>query len=204
MNISIKNKILALPLVYDFFTWAVGGNRYRQTLLREYIRPTPSCSILDIGCGTAEILKILSNVKYTGMDYNPAYIHSARRRFGYRATFTCERISLVGTKQSSQFDIAIALGVLHHLADGEAESLFEIAENCLKPGGRLITCDPVFVQGQSRIARHLIRMDRGLYPRNTEQYLALTKRFQNIQHHVRNDLIHIPYTHIILECIKNE
>jgi SAM-dependent methyltransferase len=56
-----------------------------------------------------------------------------------------------------------ALGIAHHLEDAEAQRLFQIAYDALKPGGKLITFDGVWTDGQSPAARWLLARDRGLY-----------------------------------------
>jgi SAM-dependent methyltransferase len=128
----------------------------------------------------------------------------ARRRFPH-ATFICDRISEYTLPQRSYFDVVLALGVIHHLDDVEALQLFDIAYQALKPGGKLVTCDGVHAKGQSSSARYLIRRDRGNYVRDEEGYLRIASRvFRNIKSTIRSDLLRIPYTHLIMECIREE
>jgi hypothetical protein len=95
------------------------------------------------------------------------------------------------------------VGILHHLDDGEALQLFHLAQTALKPGGRLITLDGVFVQKQSPCARYIISKDRGQNVRTQQGYLQLASQvFSTITTSIRHDLLRIPYTHIILECMK--
>jgi hypothetical protein len=45
-------------------------------------------------------------------------------------------------------------------------------------------------------------MDRGRYVRTREAYLALARpSFRGVKAFLRQDLLLIPYTHIILECL---
>jgi SAM-dependent methyltransferase len=101
----------------------------------------------------------------------------------------------------ASFDLAIAVGVLHHLNDAEALQLFQMAQAALKPAGRLITLDNCYRDGQSRIARFLISKDRGQYVRASDAYrnLALSV-FPEVKASIREDLLRIPYTQVILEC----
>src|SRR5205823_7002829 len=94
-----------------------------------------------------------------------------------------------------------ATGVLHHLDDKEAIDLFQVARAALKPGGKLITFDGCFCEGQSRIARYLLERDRGKFVRTAEAYVALARKaFENVEVTLRHDLLRLPYSHIIMKC----
>jgi SAM-dependent methyltransferase len=168
-----------------------------------YIRPKENDKILDIGCGTADILLHLPRVEYVGIDVNQAYIRHAKNRFRGRGIFLSAKIDreMIQEFSLSEFDIALATGVVHHLNDDEAMQLFEVASAVLKPGGRLITLDGCYVKEQSLITRFILSRDRGKYVRTKDEYLSLaSKSFKNIQVSIHHDLIRIPYTHIIMEC----
>ena len=123
--------------------------------------------ILDIGCGPADIMECLPEVEYYGFDASQEYIADAKRRWGSRGEFTCATVN-AQTLQQRDFDIVMAIGVLHHLDDQEAGALFDLARSVLRQGCRLVTLDPVFVRGQSPIARYIISRDRGEYVRSKE------------------------------------
>ena len=95
------------------------------------------------------------------------------------------------------FDVVLALGVLHHLTDSEAESLALLASSALKPGGRLLTFDGCYIPEQNPIARFLLSIDRGRFVREPRGYTSiLEKAFAEVNYQV----IHrkpIPYTHFI-------
>ena len=80
-----------------------------------------------------------------------------------------------------QFDLVIAMSVLHHLSDAEADHLFGLAARALDDGGRMFSNDPCFVPGQSSIARAVIQRDRGRNVRSPEGYRALAEaRFDDV------------------------
>jgi SAM-dependent methyltransferase len=117
----------------------------------------------------------------------------------------CERVSggarLVDGRGG--FDIVLATGVLHHLDDEEARELFRTAREALRPGGRLVTLDGCYVDGQSRMARYLLSRDRGKFVRAPEAYVRLARsQFEDVQASVRDDLLRIPYTHVALVCVN--
>ena len=64
-----------------------------------------------------------------------------------------------------------------------------------------MTYDGCWVEGQSRIARWLISMDRGQAvraPRELERLAA--PHFSEVRREIRHDFLRIPYTHLVLEC----
>ena len=195
--------ILNLPWAYQMWGSVVGSDVYRKTLAREHIRARPSDRILDVGCGPGSMVPYLPRSEYVGFDANPDYIQQAQRRFP-EAHFTCDRVNEYNLPQSEYFDIVIALGILHHLDDQEAVQLFRMARRTLKPQGRLITLDGVWVAGQSRFAKFLLSRDRGRFVRRAEQYVALASTsFSTVNSTVRHDMLRIAYSHLILECSRD-
>jgi SAM-dependent methyltransferase len=194
--------LLALPKVYALFSKMVSRNA-RNPYVQDYLRPHEGMRILDLGCGPGDILLRLPKVDYLGIDISETYIQSARRRFGSRGRFLAENVTQTVVREPASFDLVMANGVLHHLDDAEARALLEVACQALKPEGRLVTLDGCWVPGQSPLARLLLHLDRGEHIRTAAAYLTLAKPFfGNIVPHVRHDMLRIPYTHLILECLS--
>ena len=198
-------RLLGMPVLYSAFSQFAGG-KARERYSREYIRATAGARVLDIGCGPADILEYLPrDVDYTGFDTSPQYIESAKARFASRGRFFCADVGTRVGQTGRNFDIVLANGVLHHLNDTEAIALFKTARDALAPGGRLVTLDGCIVQGQSRIARYLLARDRGTFVRTEPEYLGLAGSvFRDVNASIRHDLMRVPYTHIIMECIRAE
>lgn len=197
--------LLALPSVYRLFSSVVLGDGY-QIHMAEYVKPVTDEKVFDIGCGPGDILDYLPPVRYVGFDINPKYIEAAQLRFGGRGRFFCGDVGLSSLdEEAGTFDLALATGVVHHVDDAHANRLFELACRALKPGGRLITYDGCLVAGQPRLARWVVSRDRGQFVRTQEHYERLASRyFPRVEAFVRHDLLRIPYTHLILRCIKSK
>jgi SAM-dependent methyltransferase len=194
--------VLALPQAYQLFWNMIGGPARSRTLVGEFIRPKPGDRILEIGCGPGTIVPYLPECEYVGFDASADYIEQARRRFPH-ARFVCERVSEYTLPERSYFDLVLALGILHHLDDAEALQLFQIAHEALKPSGKLVTLDGVWTNGQSSAAKALLARDRGEFVRSEEGYVGIaSKVFDNVRASIRENMLRIPYTHIILECIR--
>lgn len=193
--------ILSHPVIYDTLQNIMGAHEVRREFVENFVKPSPNNRILDIGCGTAEILPYLpTSVGYWGFDISRPYIEAAKTRFGSRGHFHCGLLDKTALNELPKFDVVLVIGVLHHLDDDVAANLFALTREALGEHGRMITIDPCLAPGQNPIARYLIRHDRGQNVRNADGYRALAiKTFQN----VCGTLSHrrwIPYTHWIMEC----
>ena len=200
--IESLSQILGFPAGYRLFRWTVGGDFSTKTYLAEFVRPVAGEKVLDIGCGPGDILNYLPAVNYTGLDISPEYINAAEKRFGSKGRFCCGDVGLATIEgEHGTFDLVMAIGVVHHLDDAQAAKLFELARRALRPTGRLVTYDGCYVPQQSGIARWLLSKDRGKFVRPREEYLRLAAaHFSKVEPHLRNDLLRIPYTHLIMRC----
>lgn len=199
--------ILSSAAVYDFLQDALGSTRARRILVADYLHPKPGQRVLDIGCGTADMVRFMPAVEYFGFDPNPAYVKTANERatsYSAHAHVFCDRVSTATVAQHGPFDLVMSIFVLHHLDDGEAQQLFRTAYDTLKPGGRIITADPAFAPGQSPIARFLLERDRGLHVRDEAGYRKLPGDvpFEGVSTAMRHDLLHVPYSHCIVTARK--
>jgi len=195
--------ILSLPILYNLLQNLLGGKKSRQEFINKYMQVNPNNRLLDIGCGTAEILDCLpDNLTYVGFDASNDYIKMAKEKYQDRnAQFFAKLVTDSNLGDFEPFDIVIATGILHHLEDDEVIHLFSLAKKFLKPDGRIITIDPCYLENQRTLARFIISRDRGQNVRTSNQYQELAENiFPNVRLSVRNDLLRIPYDHAILEC----
>lgn len=200
-NMWRPKSVLSVPWVYRALQGALGSSRSRLEYIQTYVRLMPGAWVMDLGCGPAHILDLLTDIHYVGVDVSPRYIREAQMRYGRRGEFLCRSVTEYATERPGSFDVVMANGVLHHLSDEDAVALFRVAHSALKCGGRLVTMDPCFVANQSRIAQWMLRNDRGRYVRRQDQYAQLVpSNFARVEQHVRHDLMRIPYTHLIMVC----
>lgn len=185
-------------MVYDFFQNLVGAKRARKISVKEYIRPVEGDKVLDIGCGTGQLLRHLGRVQYTGFDLSAPYIQRAKSLFKGRGVFHCEDLNNLSEADIGKFDTVIGWGLLHHLDDSEVIRFLQLAKRFLKENGKVITFDGAYVENQNKAARYLISKDRGENIRTVERYRELLKKeFPKVGIAVRHDLLYIPYTHVI-------
>jgi SAM-dependent methyltransferase len=194
--------LLARPWIYDAFQTLVGANAWRERVVRNSVVPRLSddALIVDVGCGTGWVLHVLPpTVRYVGIDRNRAYINQARSEFsGRTAQFICDDVSLGPAGLDLQADAVLAIGLLHHLNDNECVQLLTAIARMLKPGGFLLTLDPLFCDEQSSLARAVISRDRGRSVRTVDGYHELlSDAFRRIDTSIERSPLRIPYTGIV-------
>ena len=192
--------ILSHPKVYLAFQNLMGAHNVRQNFVKNFIKPFPGMRILDIGCGTADILHYLTDVDYWGFDISEPYILHAKSQFSERGNFHCQELCFTDLDAIPLFDVVLTMGLLHHLDDPVALNVLKLAAKALKPGGRLITMDPCFEPKQNPIARFLIKQDRGRNVRTSKEYSTLAETiFKSFRVEIKHQNW-IPYTHCFMEC----
>jgi|SRR3984893_17447119 ubiquinone/menaquinone biosynthesis C-methylase UbiE len=193
--------LLYLPQVYNALTSVVGSEAVMKLLAERFVRPRPEDRILDVGCGTARILRYLPVARYVGIDNNSRYISAARERYQNRGEFVVGDVGALSLNPSEQFDIVLASGILHHIDDASAKGLLAVSARLLAKNGRMVIADPVVAPGQSPVAKFLISLDRGRNVRTPEHYLALARTsFEKVHSHVCDLHPWLPYTQFIMDC----
>lgn len=195
--------VLSSPAVYDRFQWLMGGRVGRTDFAQHMVRAAAGMRLLDIGCGTGELLDYLPpGVHYDGWDISEAYVAAARARFGAKGTFTCGRLTESDVARDRPYDVVIASGVLHHLDDEEARRFAALAGLAVRGGGRFVSIDPVLAEGQHPVARFLIARDRGQHVRTREAYTALLRSSFTEVAGVLRHRRWVPYTHWMMNATQ--
>lgn len=194
-------QMLRIPALYGAVQHLLGSNTSRQNFVDNHIRPSDGVRVLDIGCGTGELADYLPNVEFVGFDPNPSYIESANEAGRPHATFHCLGIDEAMDADFGTFDIAVAKGVLHHLTDTQADRVGELAARVLHDGGRFVSVDPCFVDGQRWVAKELVRRDRGANVRKVNEYgLLFDEYFTNVTVEHHDDFLRLPYDHAVVHA----
>ena len=197
-------KILELPFFYNLQQLITGAEKAKYNLIQEYVAPFENAKILDIGCGTGIALEYMKvKIEYVGFDINQEYIDFANKKYYGAGRFYCSDVNNFHQIEDN-FDIVMAIGILHHLSDSESEKLIYMANNALKKGGYFVMAEPVWTDNQSFLERFLMKQDRGTNIRNEIGYTKLLEKFFSLtESYVRTGIINIPWTVLIKRSQKS-
>ncbi|KYG98544.1 hypothetical protein SE91_08540 [Bradyrhizobium sp. DOA1] len=177
----------------------LGADNAIRRYVSEVLEPAPGITMLDVGCGPANVLAYLPELDYTGIDHNEGHIAFARQRYDGRGRF------IVGSadqlEQSGEsFDLINVSAILHHLDD----DLFKSLKSLLNEGGRITTIDNVWLPGQRAVVKLINNLDSGMNIRTPEGYLSLMSGLgYNIQARIFHDLLRVPYDHFVMVARSN-
>lgn len=186
--------------VYMIYQWLIGGLRARHKCIREYVPPEPGLTVLDIGCGPGYVIRDFRHPIYHGFDISPEYISWARKKYP-EGTFYCREFDESSLEVLPKTDVALMMGLLHHLDDAAAVALLRLTKRAMKPSGYLYTLDGCYGKGQSRVGKLFLDRDRGEHIRNEAEYKNLARCvFTSVEAYYRDDLFLIPYPSLVMRC----
>ena len=143
-----KGYVLTGPAArfYDAVNLFFGVTLVNRRHLR-LIQLKPGEHLLDIGCGTAEIIEMLfrehgDRVFLYGIDASSDILRVAREKLGSRPTIRLET-GLAGNLPypDETFHWVVSCLTTHHLPLAEKRAMLSECYRVLRPGGRLVTSD---------------------------------------------------------------
>jgi SAM-dependent methyltransferase len=126
--------------------------------------------VLDVGCGPGTNTRHFANAEYLGIDFNPAYIESARKRYG--RDFVVADVTRYKVAPDQRFDLILANSLFHHIDTASTQRILAHLATLLTDDGHVHILDLV-LPGSASISRFLARADRGEYPRPLEEWRDL-------------------------------
>lgn len=173
--LGLYRRILGHPFVYEQVRpRVVGGIDMRPVY--DLLPSEARASVLDVGCGTGDALHYLDYFdSYLGVDTDEVAIAAARKRWGSRPSVRFEVGELREGDVAKLAPTGVILsGVLHHLANEEAERVLRLVAGSPRLV-RVVTSDIVFVPG--RLFNNVLAMlDRGRHCRDADAYAELGRR----------------------------
>ncbi|MDQ3440998.1 MAG: class I SAM-dependent methyltransferase [Planctomycetota bacterium] len=117
------------------------GSRHRRRMITSILKRIQFQTLLDVGCGNAELIHELnrvfgSGVRMEGAEYSPEVVRQNERRF---PTIPFHVIDVEKAPLPQQYDLVTCSEVIEHLNDVRAA--FTTLAAMVKPGGHLlVTC----------------------------------------------------------------
>ncbi|GAA3579335.1 hypothetical protein GCM10022419_071020 [Nonomuraea rosea] len=166
------------PRAYELFVSIAfaGGRRAAFTRLAAAGRPRAGDRVLDVGCGTGYLSRILSRAvtadgHVTGLDPSPAMIGYATRHAPSNCTYVLSEGQAPPFPDGS-FDLVVSSLAVHHIpADARPEALRQMFR-VLRPGGRLLIGE--FRPPRNHLAQGLIGLFTGPAMRHSPRDLLGT------------------------------
>jgi SAM-dependent methyltransferase len=116
--------------------FAVTGERIprRHRLLAAEVARGPHDFVLDLGCGSAPLLRYLRPARYVGVDAHEPSLAVARRRRAYPGSeFVLADLMRAPLADWRGADVAVISSVTHHLDDGAVLALTERLRDDVAP-----------------------------------------------------------------------
>ncbi|HEU4946641.1 MAG TPA: methyltransferase domain-containing protein [Kribbella sp.] len=193
---TFRDRVLGSAAGYTGWKRLIRADRVMRTFVDEYLKPQPGMRVLDVGCGTGDVVEYLEGVDYVGVDINPRYIEAAGRAHAGKGRFLTTSVDELPTDRLGRFDAVIAIGLLHHVSDDIVRDMMAALSGLLEPDSRFVALDGVWHPDQHVVARVATALDRGTYVRDAAGYERLIREyFDEVGSTVRHDLLPFPYSH---------
>jgi SAM-dependent methyltransferase len=175
----MKN-ILSIPIFYRFLQFCLANPmlmKMKGYLDDKQIISNPNLTILDVGCGPGDYSQWYAGI-YTGIDISEQYIESASSKYLNASFIVCDATDYDLTQGGSKsWDVAVSIGLYHHLPDDDVLKSIKVTLNHLKPQGKFYIFDAILpITFMANPLGYVLRkLDRGKFVRSYEEY----QRFLN-------------------------
>lgn len=198
---SFLYKLLRFTIVYRTYQKLVIKKSTYNFIYKNIFKTNSRSIVLDCGCGPAQYRKLIDCKKYVGIDFNKKHIQTAEKRFPLD-TFINDDVLNINLSKFEKFTDILLFGLIHHLSDENSKTLINKLSAHLEVGGKIVTIDPVYVNGNSiykKLANFVASKDQGNFVRSQNEYLELLKPSNlEIISKIYNRLLRIPFHHHIM------
>ena len=196
-------QILKYPFCYNLYQNIVGCRGFLKNYVRKFIEPklkTADASILDFGCGTANIAEFIPlNVSYTGIDASLKYINYDSKKYPNHK-FIC-KYAHEDLNLNKKFNIIMSEALLSALSDEDAQKMFSTMKAHANKDSKFVFSDMNYSLSNSKIEKFLLCHERGHHLRTKEQFADLiSKHFKIDNITVLKNVYRIPYSKVVFEC----
>ncbi|ACJ16644.1 SAM-dependent methyltransferase [Thermococcus onnurineus NA1] len=130
--------------------------------------------VVDIGCGTGNVLRFLDPEKYIGVEPSVGMREKFRVKHGFEP-LDGHFLRIPLTDES--VDTVITTHAFHHVPDGEKTDAIKEMLRVLKPGGKILIADVMFESGEEK---RRISAEDGLKEEIEDEYFATLEHLREI------------------------
>lgn len=160
--------IIERPLAYRLWQAPFARRKFEPVLRHNDLGAARR--VLDVGCGPGTNTPHFVHTDYVGIDVNPAYVRSARRRYDKR--FLVADVTEIVPSDDLRADFILVNSFLHHVDDAAVRGILRALAVLLLPGGHVHVLELVEPERRSP-AGVLARLDRGDHARPLETWRGL-------------------------------
>ena len=172
---SFVNFLLEQTVVYSLWQAPFAVEKVAPVLKHNDLRKVRR--VLDVGCGPGTNTQYFADPDYLGIDINPRYIDSARRK--HNRAFIAADVTAHEDGSAGKFDFILVNSFLHHISDADAHKVLSRLTEWLTPDGHLHIVE-LISPGDHSIAQLLADWDRGNYCRRLEKWRDMFEKHMNI------------------------
>jgi len=172
---SFVNFLLEQTVVYSLWQAPFAAEKVAPVLKHNDLRSVRR--VLDVGCGPGTNTKYFADSDYLGIDINPGYIDSARRK--HNRAFIAADVTAYEDDGAGKFDFILVNSFLHPINDADAHKVLSRLTQWLTPDGHLHIVE-LISSGDHSFARLLANWDLGKYLRRLEKWRDIFEKHMNI------------------------
>lgn len=172
---SLITYLMERPLVYGLWQAPFVADKFTPVLAHNDL--TKVRRVLDVGCGPGTNTDIFRVADYLGVDINPDYIKSARRK--HKRPFIVADVTTYDDHAAGKFDFILINSFLHHVDNADVDKVLSRTTQWLTPDGDLHIIEVVLPENRS-IPQLLAKWDRGQYTRPLSHWRGLFERHLDI------------------------
>lgn len=173
MHLEFLETSFGYDLSQKFLAYFLSKKSIKE--LSKRLKKASAKKILDVGCATAFYRSGIPVKDFTGIDINPVFIETAKKRFPEDKFFVMDAANLKFPKNT--FDVVISKGVLHHLPKNSLIKSLKEALRVSQKRGKVIILDAIQpTKSWNVIGKILRNLDQGHNILSWREYESLLNK----------------------------
>ena len=168
--------LLEQPIVYSLWQAPFVMQKFAPVMRETDLQKVRK--VLDVGCGPGTNTPVFASNDYLGVDINPSYIETARKK--YRREFLVADVTAYTDIPAVKFDFVLINSFLHHVDDSAADAILSRLQYWTSSDGFVhileVVCPP-----KASLPQFLAKADRGKFTRPLDHWRSIFDRHLQIQ-----------------------